>query len=85
MNAILSISYLIFTSKLAKPISKRCQRAGNINKKFDEAIDNETAYFAANKLISFIAINSLIIFCALKTCIRLRLFSIFNSRSFFIS
>ena len=58
--------HLILTSRLHKSITKRRQGAENINKKFDEAKENETAYFAINKLISFIIINSLTNFYTLN-------------------
>ena len=61
--------HLILTSSSAKPVSKHCQEGGNINKKLDKAKDNETVYFAANKLISFIANNLSTSLCIPNTLI----------------
>lgn len=56
-------SYLILTSSFAKLVSKYYQRGRNINKKSNKAKDNKTTYFVVNKLLSFIANNSLTSLC----------------------
>ena len=59
--------HLIRTSSSPKPASKRRRGGRNTNKKSDKVKDNETAYFAANELISFIANNSSTSLCVPNT------------------
>ncbi len=61
--------HLIPTSSSPKPASKRRRGGENTNKKADEAKDNDTAYFATNKLISFVANNLSTSLCAPNTWI----------------